>query len=66
MFYVCYNFNQNISRWKVGKVRNMEYMFYCCKNFNQPLKDWEVKNVESKYNMFYNCNILEEYKPKFN
>ncbi|MGP1362875.1 MAG: Ig-like domain-containing protein, partial [Bacteroides sp.] len=34
---------QDLSRWNVSNVTNMEYMFYNCSSFNQNLGSWNLK-----------------------
>ena len=46
-------FNQNISKWNVSKVKNMEKMFMYANNFNRNLYDWDVGNVTNMNSMFY-------------
>ena len=47
-------FNQDISRWVVSNVENMNYMFMACYNFNKPLNNWDVSSV--RY-VFYVCAL---------
>jgi surface protein len=47
-------FNQDISKWDVSSVTNMEAMFSHAAMFNQPINDWDVSNVESMRSMFDN------------
>jgi len=44
-------FNQDISKWDVGDVRDMEDMFYDS-SFNQDISKWDVSNVENMNSMF--------------
>ena len=46
------NFNDDISRWDVSSVTNMESMFWTVYEFNQPIGDWDVSNVENMNFMF--------------
>ena len=61
MFYVCKNFNQDISSWNVSNVEDMRSMFDGCENFNQNISSWDVSKVEDMSNMFYGCQIKGEY-----
>ena len=45
-------FNDDISRWDVSSVTNMESMFWAVYEFNQPLGDWDVSSVENMNFMF--------------
>jgi len=45
-------FNTPVSKWNVGKVKNMRGMFYNAFMFNQSLNDWEVTDVSYMSNMF--------------
>ena len=65
MFSKIINFNQDISKWDVSSVENMEAMFKYCKKFNQDISNWNVSKVRYKIDMFDNCPIKNEYKPKF-
>jgi surface protein len=47
-------FNQDISKWDVSSVTNMEAMFSHAAQFSQPINDWDVSNVESMRSMFDN------------
>ena len=58
------DFNGDISRWNVSKVKNMKGMFLHSK-FNGDISNWDVSNVVYKSYMFDNCPIEEKYKPKF-
>ena len=46
-------FNEDISKWNVSNVTNMNRMFRSTKSFNQPLNDWDVSNVTNMAHMFY-------------
>ena len=48
----CSQFNEeDISKWNVSNVTNMENMFRCSR-LNQPLNQWNVSKVTSIYRMF--------------
>ena len=40
------SFNQDISKWDVSNVTQMNSMFSYIEDFNQPLNDWDVSNVK--------------------
>jgi surface protein len=40
MFYKAKSFNQDLSKWNVGKVIDIKWMFYKAKSFNQDLSKW--------------------------
>jgi surface protein len=42
MFKKAIKFNQNISKWNVEKVREMNYMFKEAESFNQDLSNWKI------------------------
>ena len=46
-------FNEDISRWDVSNVVNMEGMLSHCTSFNGDLSRWEVGKVQSIQCMFY-------------
>jgi len=52
MFYLAYNFNQDISNWDVSNVTDMSHMFHYASSFNQDLGTWHVDNVTDMINMF--------------
>ena len=56
MFYYNYDFNGDISKWDVSKVKNMSRMFNTSK-FNGDISNWDVSNVEDMYCMFYNSRF---------
>jgi surface protein len=41
------SFNQDISKWDTGKVKNMSWMFREAKTFNQDIGNWNVGNVNA-------------------
>ncbi|GMH49757.1 hypothetical protein TrLO_g7306 [Triparma laevis f. longispina] len=45
-------FNDDISRWNVGRVENMDQMFLGCSTFDQDLSGWNVENVQTMNWMF--------------
>ena len=59
MFNGCKNFNCNLSRWNMSKVRNISYMFYNCTSFKgEGLYVWDVSNIDDAIKTFKGCNKL--------
>ena len=58
------NFNDDISKWDVRNVVNMEYMFYNASQLNQDLSSQNVSKVTNMREMFANCPISRRNKPK--
>ena len=60
MFYNAKNFNQNLSSWEVGNVRQMENMFLNASKFDNKGKSlydkWDVSNVTS-------CSLFAKNTP---
>lgn len=54
------NFNQNISKWNVSNVHDMENMFYKNKEFNQPIGCWNVKSLHIAHNMFLKADKFNQ------
>lgn len=52
MFYLCGDFNGNLSGWDVSNVTNMNGMFFQNVLFNQDLGSWDVSNVTNMAQMF--------------
>lgn len=52
MFYHVKSFNQDLSKWNVGKVQSMKDMFNQAPAFNSSLSDWNVENVVMTSGMF--------------
>jgi surface protein len=46
------DFDEDIGRWNVGGVEDMNYMFGNAASFNQPLDKWDVSSVKNMYMMF--------------
>ena len=46
------NFDEDLSKWNVGKVRNMSGMFALAWRFNSTLDKWNVSSVVDFSNMF--------------
>jgi surface protein len=45
MFSGTHAFNQNISKWDISKVTNMDHMFSGTHAFNQDIRNWEVLEI---------------------
>ena len=57
-------FNQDISRWNVSNVMEMEDMF-AESEFNQDISHWNVSNVILYDRIFqFNKKMEEKHKPK--
>jgi len=52
MFYMAYNFTQDISFWDVSNIKNTSNMFYMAYYFNHDLSSWNVSNVTNMNSMF--------------
>jgi len=46
-------FNDDISRWNVSNVINMECMFHSAKSFNQPLDSWKIFKKSKVYHILH-------------
>ena len=64
LFSCCNNFNDDITLWDTGNVKNMKCMFFDANRFNQNISNWDIKNVICFKEMFKFCFIKKEYKPK--
>ena len=54
------DFNGDISKWDVSKVKNMFLMFDGCKLFNQDISSWNVSNVTDMDGMFAGCSKFNQ------
>jgi len=54
------DFNQDISKWDVSNVTNMENMFYYATNFNQDISKWNVSKVTNMNSMFNNAHSFNK------
>ena len=54
------DFNGDISKWNVSKVKNMMCMFVCCTSFNQDISTWDVSKVENMSSIFYKCSKFNQ------
>lgn len=64
MFLYADSFNQDISKWNVSNVINMNNMFDNAKSFNQNINSWNVSKVETMENMFID-SPLKNNPPKW-
>ena len=49
------DYNFNISKWDVSKVKDMRFMFWGCENFNSDLSGWNMSSVTDMCGMFSGC-----------
>ena len=63
MFANAENFNQDISKWDVSSVEEMQCMFKGATAFNQDIGNWDTSSVENMEYIFDDCPISEENKP---
>ena len=54
-----YSFNQNICKWNVSIVTDMDGMFYQCNSFNQNI-EVNVGKVTNMYKMFRECSEFNQ------
>jgi surface protein len=52
MFDNAWNFNSDLSKWNVSKVKYMSYMFVRAQTFNSNISGWYVRNVIQAVSMF--------------
>ena len=45
-------FNDDITKWDVSNVTDMDWMFYKTGSFNQDISSWDVSNVTTMKRMF--------------
>ncbi|GMH72848.1 hypothetical protein TL16_g06021 [Triparma laevis f. inornata] len=53
------NFNDDISRWDVGRVNDMRQMFYGAETFDQDLAGWNVARVADMTEMFREASSFD-------
>lgn len=58
-FYMCTNFNANISAWLTPVLELLDGTFALCANFNQSLYGWNLSNVINLNNTFFGCSSLK-------
>ena len=56
------DFNKDISKWDVSRVKDMNSMFRHSK-FNQNISSLKINKDCDTTNMFEDCPIRKEYKP---
>jgi hypothetical protein len=59
-------FNQDIGRWNVSKVKDMEGMFLGAIRFNQDISCWNMSKVENISEMFFMANDFNQNLSKWN
>ena len=59
-------FNDDISRWNVERVENMNIMFYDAQAFNQDIGKWNTNNVGYMNTMFYDALAFNQDINKWN
>ena len=64
MFYECEQFNCDLSKWDVSKVKNFRDMFYEATKFNQNIDNWKPKKSALRKEMFKD-SPLEKNPPKW-
>jgi len=60
MRYKLQSFNEDLSKWNVGRVRDMESMFDEAYEFNSDISKWDVRNVKHCQYMFYGINNFNQ------
>ena len=60
MFSQASAFNQDLSKWNVGKVMDMQGMFYQASAFNQDLSKWNVGQVANMEMMFNGATSFKQ------
>lgn len=51
---------EDITKWDVGRVTNMQLMFGGCYTFNQNISNWDVSNVTNMSDMFMDCSTFNQ------
>ncbi len=54
------SFNQNLNRWDVSKVSNMNRMFLLASSFNGNVSNWDVGNVTRMTEMFKDASSFNQ------
>lgn len=60
MFSNASSFNQNISSWKFGNIKNTFAMFFSATNFNQNIGNWDTNSLENAGQMFRNADAFDQ------
>ena len=69
LWLICFTiliFNQDISKWDISNVTNLESMFNNCKLFNQDISSWNTSKVTNMSYMFRNANSFNTYIQSWN
>jgi surface protein len=53
------NFNEDITKWDISNVTNMDGMFFGASSFNQEIGEWNVSNVKSMGFMFATASSFD-------
>jgi surface protein len=51
---------QDIGKWDVSNVTDMNFMFYNANAFNQDIGKWDVSNVTNMSWMFYDAESFDQ------
>ena len=54
------DFNCDISKWNVSKVKDMCCMFYKCHRFNCDISNWDISKVMNFNHMFDECKNFDK------
>ena len=60
MFWLCYQFNQDISMWDVSNVTTLYRTFAGCWVFDQDISSWDVSSVTTMYQTFKNAEAFNQ------
>ena len=60
LFYNMRDFDEDISRWDVSNVQNMEHMFLGAKVFNQDISSWNTANATNMRVMFAGADAFNK------
>ena len=60
MFSDAHAFNQDVSSWDVGSVKDMSYMFAGADSFNQDISKWNVSSVTDLSVMFNGARAFNQ------
>ena len=59
-FFVCPNFNSDVSSWNVSNVTIFQSCFASCTNFNQNIGSWNVSSATNMSFMFQNATNFNQ------